>query len=49
MSPKQRLETYCFCSISYYYHYYYYCLSFRGPGTTGQNIMKLGGVIDICF
>ena len=32
-------------------------LSFRGPwtcprqisGTTGQNFMKLGGVIDICF
>ena len=23
-SPKQRLETYCFCSISYYYYYYYY-------------------------
>jgi hypothetical protein len=21
-SPKQRLETYCFCSVSYYYHYY---------------------------
>ena len=23
-SPKQRLETYCFCSVSYYYYYYYY-------------------------
>jgi hypothetical protein len=22
-SPKQRLETYCFCSVSYYYYYYY--------------------------
>ena len=22
-SPKQRLETYCFCSVSYYYFYYY--------------------------
>jgi hypothetical protein len=24
--PKQRLETYCFCSVSssYYYYYYYY-------------------------
>ena len=21
-SPKQRLETYCFCSVSYYYYYY---------------------------
>ena len=21
-SPKQLLETYCFCSISYYYYYY---------------------------
>jgi len=21
-SPKQRWETYCFCSISYYYYYY---------------------------
>ena len=20
-SPKQRLETYCFCSVSYYYYY----------------------------
>jgi hypothetical protein len=34
-----------------------FLLSFRGPwtcprqisGTTGQNFMKLGGVIDICF
>jgi hypothetical protein len=45
--------------IVYYYYYYYYSLSFflsfRGPwtcprqisGTTGQNFMKLGGVIDI--
>ena len=23
-SPKQCLETYCFCSVSYYYYYYYY-------------------------
>ena len=23
MSPKQCLETYCFCSVSYYYYYYY--------------------------
>ena len=23
-SPKQHLETYCFCSVSYYYYYYYY-------------------------
>ena len=22
-SPKQRLETYYFCSVSYYYYYYY--------------------------
>jgi hypothetical protein len=21
-SPKQRLETYCFCSVSYYYFYW---------------------------
>ena len=21
-SPKQRLETYCFCSVSYYYFYF---------------------------
>ena len=21
-SPKQHLETYCFCSVSYYYYYY---------------------------
>jgi hypothetical protein len=21
--PKQRLETYCFCSVSSYYYYYY--------------------------
>ena len=21
-SPKQRLKTYCFCSVSYYYYYY---------------------------
>ena len=21
-SPKQRLETYCFCPVSYYYYYY---------------------------
>jgi hypothetical protein len=56
-SPKQRLETYCYCSVSYYY-YYYYSLSFfpwtwtcprQISGTTGQNFMKLGGVIDICF
>ena len=28
-SPKQRLETYCFCSVSYYYYYYssYSCYS----------------------
>jgi hypothetical protein len=26
-SPKQRLETYCFCSVSYYYFYYYYSSS----------------------
>jgi hypothetical protein len=25
-SPKQRLETYCFCSVSYYYFYYYYSI-----------------------
>ena len=34
-SPKQRWETYCFCSVSYYYYYYYsplsFFLSFRGP------------------
>ena len=55
-SPKQRLETYCFCSVSYYYFPPPF-LSFRGiwtcprqiSGTTGQNFMKLGGVIDICF
>jgi hypothetical protein len=23
-STKQRLETYCFYSVSYYYHYYSY-------------------------
>ena len=23
-SPKQRLETYCFCSVSYYYYFFYY-------------------------
>ena len=23
-SPKQRWETYCFCSVSFYYYYYYY-------------------------
>ena len=23
-SPKQGLETYCFCSVSYYYYFYYY-------------------------
>ena len=23
-SPKQRLEIYCFFSVSYYYYYYYY-------------------------
>ena len=22
-SPKQHLETYCFCSVFYYYYYYY--------------------------
>jgi hypothetical protein len=40
-----------------FYYYYSFFLSFRGPwtcprqisGTTGQNFMKLGGVIDICF
>jgi hypothetical protein len=55
-SPKQRLETYCFCTVSYYYSPPPF-LSFRGiwtcprqiSGTTGQNFMKLGGVIDICF
>ena len=26
-SPKQRLETYCFCSV-YYYYYSYFCYSF---------------------
>ena len=26
-SPKQCLETYCFCSVSYYYFYYYYSYS----------------------
>jgi hypothetical protein len=56
-SPKQRLETYCFCSVSCYYYYYYYSpffLSFFGTwtcplqisGSTRQNFMKLGGVID---
>jgi hypothetical protein len=54
-SPKQRLETYCFCSVSsYYYSYSYYspffpCTMNLSSGTTGQNFMKLGGVIDICF
>ena len=60
-SPKQLLETYCFCSVSYYYYYsplsLSFFLSFHGTwtcprqisGTTGQNFMKLGGVIDICF
>ena len=23
-SPKQRLETYCFCSVSYYYYYSFF-------------------------
>ena len=27
-SPKQRLETYCFCSVSSYYYYYSPPLSF---------------------
>ena len=22
-SPKQRLETYCFCSVSYYYYFFF--------------------------
>ena len=26
-SLQQRLETYCFCSVSYYYYYYYSSLS----------------------
>ena len=26
-SPKQRLETYCFCSVSYYYYYSPFFLS----------------------
>jgi hypothetical protein len=34
-SPKQRLETYCFCSVSSYYYYsplsLSFFLSFRGP------------------
>ena len=27
-SPKQRLETSCFCSVSYYYFSYYYSYSY---------------------
>jgi hypothetical protein len=30
-SPKQRWETYCFCSVSYYYYYYYYYYSSPSP------------------
>ena len=30
-SPKQRLETYCFCSVCYYYYYYYYYYSCYSP------------------
>ena len=32
-SPKQLLETYCFCSVSSYYFYYYYSSSPFFPWT----------------
>jgi hypothetical protein len=43
------------CQILCLYHYPVFLFSFLSvdhelvSGTTGQNFMKLGGVIDICF
>ena len=41
-SPKQRLETYCFCSVSYYYYYYsYFCYSPFFPCTMNLSTADL--------
>ena len=53
--PNKVWDTYCFCSVSIII--LFILLSFfctwtcrrQISGTTGQNFMKLGGVIDICF
>jgi hypothetical protein len=45
-SPKQRLETYCFCSVSCYYYYYYspFFLSFFGTWTCPRQISGSTGL-----